>query len=222
MPNSFLLLLGSVLLLFPPSFAILVQNLKSIRSPIRSTEWTLKWFSVSLVVLEATLKTVCMYLPTTTVQTMRKIFSMSKSITANTTCLIIFQGTWWYFRAFRLLFLSSSNSDASVTDRVICISSYIFGIQIKLCVSVSVAFIFSEQPLRLPVLVFDTRRLHKLPLSVGFSISQELPLSPLQYLLYFCLGKCQLPDQWITLVYSEYFQKRINGVDAVFCSASST
>ena len=84
---SLLLLLGS------PRFCVLLENLDSHWTPIRSAKRAVKRFSVTLIVLEATHETVSMDLPSAAVSTMREIFTFSKSVAADTAHLLLLEGS---------------------------------------------------------------------------------------------------------------------------------
>ena len=60
MANSFttVILFHIFFLFLLKPLAIFIYNIKSLRSPVRTTKWTLEWFTVRLVVFETPFKTV--------------------------------------------------------------------------------------------------------------------------------------------------------------------
>ena len=67
-------LLHSLLLLFLIFLAVFIQNVKSLWTPISTTQRTLKRFSICLVMFEAAFETICVDLTAATIQTMREVF----------------------------------------------------------------------------------------------------------------------------------------------------
>ena len=123
--------LHSGLLLLSPPLTVLIEDVKALRTPVCSAEWALQGLAIGKVVLEASFQAIRMNLPTTAVQTMRKIFVGSKSVTANATSLIVFERSGWNLCTLCLLLLTTTNPDPCVTDRgeaSICVGTNAVGI----------------------------------------------------------------------------------------------
>ena len=173
-----------------------------------------------------------MDLTSAAVSAMRQVFSLAEEVAADTAGLLCLQWTRrnnWSTILLSLRFVSTYPNACPTDDSLlllliasgISIPHDFFLVYVQLGVTISPAFILSKLLHGLPILIFD-RSCPILPLRVGISVPQQVPLPPLKDLLKLRICEGKLPDQRIAFLDAKNLHQSVYRMHTVLSAPTPT